>query len=435
MAQLQFNFTIAAPNSRGKVSLCVYNPNTSKRNYMVVNGLINPNCEYWDKKHQCFSGTVPETSHNNDILGKLRAQCDTLIAGGVSDNQELLTLIRKGATEKPIKTLGQFLCELIDEMRCRPTKNYQLAISLLHNLKGENHKVWRDAVKEFPKPMCNGVALIDTPISEIENAHLAAFAKWVKDIKGGSNFKNLNVQLQSVVNKAIERGENKNPITYRFRKDAPAKVTVKSSNELALTLEQFKQIEQMQGKAINRRGYRNKGIQALYLDVALLMYHTMSRPADVISFRYDMIRTTDKGNTVIEYIPIKKRTYNNAIEQKVTIPLTPASLAIINKYRGVSKGGYLLPLPMNETEHDITTVDGFSRWDYYKNKTCGCINAHLKKIGENIGLSFPLSLYTFRRSAITHAVNNGDLNIAKIAGRAGTSLDMIGKHYYQDNEL
>ena len=133
MAQLQFNFTIAAPNSRGKVSLCVYNPNTSKRNYMVVNGLINPNCEYWDKKHQCFSGTIPETSHNNDILGKLRAQCDTLIAGGVSDNQELLTLIRKGATEKPIKTLGQFLCELIDEMRCRPTKNYQLAISLLHN--------------------------------------------------------------------------------------------------------------------------------------------------------------------------------------------------------------------------------------------------------------------------------------------------------------
>ena len=40
-------------------------------------------------------------------------------------------------------------------------------------------------------------------------------------------------------------------------------------------------------------------------------------------------------------------------------------------------------------------------------------------------------MYDFRHSAITHAVNAGG-NVFDIAKAAGTSVDMIGKHYYNE---
>lgn len=436
MGKIKFSFTLNAPNYKGVLCMCAYlnTGGKTQRNYRVVKGLISPNYSNWDNIQQRFIEPTPTAIANNELLSNLRALADEVLRVGVSSTIEFLDALCTGVAPKEVITLADFIEVYIDEQRKNATKNYQLYVTLLNNLKGENHKSIKGVVKTFPKPMCNGVALADTPISEVSNLHLSSFADWVKTEKGGENYNNLNSNLHHVIRVAIERGLNLNKITYRFRADAPKKVTINTDEEKVLTLEQFNAVSAMSGTLVNPTGFRNRNLQQLYLDTALLMYYTLSRPADVLLFRSDMIHQTDKGNWVLRYIPTKKRTYNNAQQHTVTIPLHATALSIIRKYKHQSKGGYLLPLSLNDSQWDITTVEGWHNWRLASNKTLGNVNAHLKKVGEKLGLDFGLTLYAFRRSAISHALDKGE-NIAKIAKRAGTSVAMISKHYYKDTEF
>ena len=67
---------------------------------------------------------------------------------------------------------------------------------------------------------------------------------------------------------------------------------------------------------------------------------------------------------------------------------------------------------------------------YYKsNHICGAINRFLHRVGEKLKAPFQLTLYAFRRSAITHAIMENRLPLAVIAKPAGTSVSMIESHY------
>jgi integrase len=144
-----------------------------------------------------------------------------------------------------------------------------------------------------------------------------------------------------------------------------------------------------------------------------------------------MIHTLSNGTKVLEYIPYKKRTHNNP--QQVKLPLNPNALAIIEKYSGQSKGGYLLPFPMNETHWDISTKDGNDKWRIASNTVLGNINAHLKKVGTLVGVD-GLTLYYFRRSVFSHVASTG-VNSTLLAKHGGTSVRMLEKHYIKDTEL
>lgn len=387
----------------------------------------------WDKRQQRFNGGTQTDVDNNAVLDALRVKCDELLANPqITTPKEFIKALETGITPKDVVTLADFVAILIEEQKQNPSCNYQLYVSLLHNLLGENHKSTKGKVTYFAKPMSKGVTLADTPLADIGDAQLSDFASWVKTVKGGANYKNLNATLLHVVNVAKGRGKNRQEITYKFRTDAPKRVVVGVDKDKVLTLEQFKAIECLSGSVVNPTGYRNRSYQQLYLDAALLMYYTNSRPADVLLFRSDMLKTLENGVTVLTYIPYKKRGYN--VTEIVELPLPQQALEIISRYKGQSSGGYLLPFSMNETRWDLTTVEGNKKWRSASNSTLGNINAHLKKVGDKIGLIFPLSLYAFRRSAITTTVNLCG-NIALVAKRSGTSVKMVSKHYYKDTEL
>ncbi len=415
---------------------CRYTGTSNPRPYTPIEGLTAPSLERWNKKTKRFEGRLTSTDvANNDVLEKLTERCDKLLSNPrITTPSEFITALKTGTAPSEVLTLAEFVKTLKDEEQQNATKNYQLYLTLLHNLKGENHKHQKGEVSKFPKPTYNGRSLAETPLSEIGDAHLFTFANWIKTEKGGANYKNLNATLHHVIAVASQRGLNLQRITYKFRKDAPKKATVNTEVEKVLTAEQFSAITALCGTEVNPTGYRNKAVQQLYLDTALLMYYTLSRPADVILFRSDMISTTEKGTKVLRYIPYKKRNYPNATAHTVCVPLNNEAIRIIEKYSGQSLGGYILPLPLNQTKWDITTVDGNDKWRIASNTVLGNINAHLKKVGAKVGLAFPLTLYAFRRSTISHAINRGD-NSNRVAKRAGTSLKMIDQHYYKDTEI
>ena len=438
---LTFNFT---PSATGRVKGVWYvqaqfKGSNPQRQALKIEGLTNPSIENWDKKKQRFNGGTQTDVDNNVVLETLRDKCNKLLDNPqIATPKQFIEALKTGDTPKTdAETLRQFIETLIYEQKQTATCNYQLYQSLLNNLLGENHKkdnpksVRRNVIK-FPKPMSKGVTLADTPLANVGDAQLSDFASWVKTVKGGANYKNLNATLLHVINVAKGRGKSAQEITYKFRTDAPKKIATGVETAKVLTVEQFKAVESLNGIIVNPTGYRNRSLQQLYLDTALLMYYTNSRPADVILFRADMLKTLANGVTVLTYIPYKKRGYS--VSEVVELPLPQQALDIIERYKGQSKGGYLLPLPMNETNWDITTVEGNKKWRSASNAILGNINAHLKKVGEKIGLNFALSLYAFRRSAITTTVNLCG-NIALVAKRSGTSVKMIAKHYYKDTEL
>lgn len=433
--QLKYIFT---PSASGRAKGVFYvqvqfKGSNPQRQPLKIDGLTAPNLANWDNKQQRFNGGTQTDVDNNAVLDALRVKCDELLANPqITTPKEFIKALETGITPKDVVTLADFVAILIEEQKQNPSCNYQLYVSLLHNLLGENHKNTKGKVAYFAKPMSKGVTLADTPLTDVGDAQLSDFASWVKTVKGGANYKNLNATLLHVVNVAKGRGKNRQEITYKFRTDAPKRVVVGVDKDKVLTLEQFKAIECLSGSVVNSTGYRNRSYQQLYLDAALLMYYTNSRPADVLLFRSDMLKTLENGVTVLTYIPYKKRGYN--VTEIVELPLPQQALEIINRYKDLSTGGYLLPFPMNETRWELTTVEGNKKWRSASNATLGNINAHLKKVGDKIGLNFPLSLYAFRRSAITTTVNLCG-NIALVAKRSGTSVKMVSKHYYKDSEL
>lgn len=117
-------------------------------------------------------------------------------------------------------------------------------------------------------------------------------------------------------------------------------------------------------------------------------------------------------------------------QRDVNIKLPQQAVEIINRYKGQSKGGYLLPLPMNDTEWDKIT--DFATWNTRVKNTEQRINQYLKKWAAALSLEVQnLKMYDFRHSAITHAINAGR-DVFEVARLAGTSVDVIGKHYYND---
>ena len=435
MATIIFSFTTSAPGKRkGLVCLvCAFKGIPSSRKALPVERLESYNPSTWNKKTQRFQPVTATEKANNTKLDAIKDKCDELLdTGNITTPQQLIDAIKENRDAEDLtEKLGDFISVLIDEQRQLPTKNYQLYLSLFNNLNGEDHKSAKGKVRKFEKPMYNGVALVDTPIEKIADEHLMAFANWVKRVKNGKNYKNLNATLLHVVNEARNRTKNFNVIEYRFREDAPIRVKTTAEPLKALTAEQFEKVLSFSGQVINPKGHRNRQMQPLYLDAALLQYYTMARPADMLLWRSDMIHTLSNGTKVLEYIPYKKRTHNNP--QQVKLPLNPNALAIIEKYSGQSKGGYLLPFPMNETHWDISTKDGNDKWRIASNTVLGNINAHLKKVGTLVGVD-GLTLYYFRRSVFSHVASTG-VNSTLLAKHGGTSVRMLEKHYIKDTEL
>lgn len=159
------------------------------------------------------------------------------------------------------------------------------------------------------------------------------------------------------------------------------------------------------------------------------MYYTASRPADVI--QWDWIHNYCEATGQITYIPHKLRHRGG---KRVTINLCPQAIAIIEKYRGHSKGGYLLPLPMNETDWGELDGETYKIWESRRSRTLQSINLWLRRIAEKLKLDVEkLTLYVFRHSAITHCINRYNMNVMKVAAMAGTSVAIINKRYYNPN--
>lgn len=415
--EIYYTLTPSAP-SVAKGVLCVvvgYKGQSTGRKPFPINGITNPNFDFWDKKAKRFKSGTDTAKVNNPILDRVCDLCDKLLANPkITTPQQFIDALKLGAAPDDVLTLGGFLSQIIDEMRNgknnkRPSRAYQTYVNLLHKLEREGD-------------------LINIPIGDIANRHFIQFGNFVlslADNEGRSNYYNLMKLFKQVHKKAFERELNDNSLRFRYADSAP--LTDDVEKLCPLTLEQYRQFCELDLSKIPQSGDKADFYKELYHDVCMFLYELKTRPVDCIRAHTDNI-ITENGKTYLRYVAEKKK--NSKSRDKVTkAELSEKALQIIAKYKGKSSKGYIFPFALNEHDWDYTNAKSWNNWNNRKNRALEMIRVWLKKVQRVLGLEFDLTLYTFRRSALTHACMCDSPNLMRIALNGGTSVNMLQKHY------
>ena len=396
--------------------LCVTEKGTSKRNYKEVQGLTNPDFKTWNKKEQQFKVATYEAINNNNVLREIRERYQLLIdTFNPLSGKELFQLCETSAKVEANKvlTLGGYLESLIIGMRNernkKPSGNYHNYTDLLHKLEKEGK-------------------IINTPLSDIDNKCFIEFGKWLLALHektGKSNYINNMKWFKTTHTKAREHELNSNVLKYKFMNYAP---TIETKEKKALTTRLYDKFLKLDLTRIPQPGCNPLYYLELYHDYCIFLYEMKMRPVDVIRLHNDNI-TSINGKTYISHIPEKKK--NCRKSKSVRNEITETAQRIIDKYKGNSSQGYIFPFAMNEYKWDMKNADSWNRWNNRKKSTEEKINKFLKKAAPFIGVSpDDFTLYTFRRSTITHEIEANKKSPARIAAEAGTSVAMIEKHYF-----
>lgn len=413
--QLRYTLTPSAP-SKAKGVLCVvigYKGQSTGRKSFPIDGITNPNYEFWDKKAQRFKDGTDTARANNPVLEKICALCDELLKDTtITTPVQFYNALELGRV--PVTTLGDFLNQLIDEMRNgtnnkRPSRHYQTYRNLLHKLEREGN-------------------LINVPIGEICNSHFIQFSNFIlslADDEGKSNYLNLMKYFKQVHKKAFDRELNDNALRFKYTDNAPF---ADDEEKLpSLTLEQYAQFCELDLSTIPQSGVNADFYKELYHDVCIFLYEVKTRPVDFIHAHTDNIVIVN-GKHYYKYVAEKKKNYKGR-DKVVYAPLSEKALQIIAKYEGKSSKGYIFPFSLNEFDWDYTNAQSWNKWNNRKNRALEMVRVWLKKVQKIMKLEFDLTLYTFRRSALSHACMAKNANLMQIALNGGTSVNMLQKHY------
>lgn len=457
MATLKFKFTTRGQgNFRNKLTLQSTVKGSSTRHYMIVEDLLKKfDLNDWNEEKGKFIDGE-NAIFNNSVLSELLCECISLSGNRTfaTGKDFFMYYCRiKDSNKEIIPTFLEWLDMYIEEERFKAngkSSSYQSYITLKHKLSGIDLK----NNKSFDAPRCNGKIIGDFLVTEINTVCFLSFSNWVLTELKGKGYRNLCATFIASIVKLKDRfpawrfNEVK---STNWRKNIPKKTRLADcltatqklqavSDEIPVLT--FKEIELIENLDLNLVKYnenrRNLSLLELYRDYALLIYYISSRPADVLQLH--SIRNYSKKARKIIYVPFKLRNRtakativdlnDNSANSEVVKSMNAKALAIIGKYENQSKGGYLLPFPINERDWGMIDGENYASWETHRNDTLQQVNGALKKIAEVLNLSVQnLTLYTFRHSSITHAINSGE-NWGTVAYRAGTSVKMIENHYY-----
>ena len=441
-ATFRLRLTTAGQSSyKGKLALSITLKGTSQRTYIRINGLNNPDYNNWDEKQGIFVGHDENTEHNNKIANTLYRAVEA-----IKDNpnlefhtvQDLKQAYTQGINIQAKKniTFGELVSIIDKEEYDKGTGGtYQVYRNLKNKLYALNG------------PTYNGVRIADIPAKEICDEHFIAFSDWLHKYPR-YGYKN----LMAIFHASFQRCRTtcgirpNNVLTFQWRKETSNTNTEKrsfydlkkeyNSQITTLTTQEIKRFANFDLSLIAPKQTEYKQLLEIYFDMCLFMYYTLSRPVDVIRLKWKNYKE-DEGKLTYRVYKLRNKKKSTIVETG----LSKKAIAIIEKYKGRNKHGYIFPLPINETNWDEFTnwIDNgkeYERnWDAKRNHTIGAINQYLKKIQVIEKFNVPkLHLYVFRHSAITHAIRTHGMNPQNVADIAGTSVDKIMKHYLGHSE-
>ena len=438
MSRISLKFT----KKDGKFCLCALVKGTQVRHYKVVNVLKNPNFSKWNPQAQMFVSKAENDLQNNILLLNFLAPFEKLLEEHQFESgKDLFAMYDLGEKERIEKalleeqkemTLGEYLEQVIEDLKNptkrKPSANYMTYQTLQSKLLKENR-------------------IIRTPISKVNRNTFVHFSDFILNQKGlkgtGKNYISLMKLLIATINRARKAGLTDYTPNFPYMDYAPVinKLSEKAADlnnsggtVKSLSPDQYDRFVALDLDCIQLRKPHLNFFKELYRDFCILLYEMKSRPIDIMKLTWDNIAFNKQyGRWTCTYIPSKKKNYSFMREHDtnplVVQFLTPRAMEIILKYKDKSKYGYVLPFAHNNKKWDLEDPDQYHSYYIQQNRAQGRINRFLWKVGDYFGLPYHLTIYAFRRTAITKALIDNDMPISMLAKVAGTSVGMIEHHY------
>lgn len=360
----------------------------------------NPKLTYWNEKRSKFTSQAADYEENNTRLAELFLICSNIVeqhpglsVKEVADRFEKAIRIVQPEEEEledaQTTRIADFINVIIEREKCKKGCNFEIYDKLLKKCRKMfmDFDTWTFAQLNYKR--CNQIAntMLKYPgYRTTSKAFRNMLGKAHKDIDVPFDLTQIN--------------------GFSFASLLPDRDTEDIELPDVLTTEQVR---------IFTSYICTSEREQMCYDFCIFMLHSFMAPCDVISLKTNNI--TRNGTLLFR----RKKTH-----VRTEVPITPVMQRIIDKYKGTGYGNYIFPIMDDEKALKYKTRD------YFYKKFREELSDWLKLPGRKMHLDFRLYPYVFRHTAITLALDGG-LPLTYIASTAGTSVEMIQKHYYNGN--
>lgn len=368
-----------------------------------------PDIKHWKQDKEMFSGYAEFYKENNQILEDFKAIYWKLIQEHPELSAKQVACFYKAQQQRTGSKPVQLTAWGVEDYKNSVSKYLEVVISRERAKQGCNYESYYKLLARCRRDIGG---FDDMPFSTIDYNQMVTIAYiFARE----PSYKNISKTFRALLGKAHKDPDVNFRLSqigdFRFCDYSPCKYDIESKHPDILNSQQLRAFLNTSPYNLTPN-YKNRSEIALYYDFCVFMFNSFFSPCDVIKAKK---RDVTNRNTIMVR---RKKTH-----RPVEVPITPAMKLIIDKYKGMSKDGYIFPIMDDKKEKEYKTKD--YTFKNFREK----LNNWLKGVGHYLGLDFNLYAYVFRHTAITVAIDSG-LPVSYISNAAGTSVEMIQQHYY-----
>lgn len=368
-----------------------------------------PDLKHWKQDKEMFSGYAEFYKENNQILEDFKAIYWKLIQEHPELSAKQVACFYKAQQQRTGSKPVQLTVWGVEDYKNSVSKYLEVVISRERAKQGCNYESYYKLLARCRRDIGG---FDDMPFSTIDYNQMVTIAYiFARE----PSYKNISKTFRALLGKAHKDPDVNFRLSqigdFRFCDYSPCKYDIESKHPDILNSQQLRAFLNTSPYNLTPN-YKNRSEIALYYDFCVFMFNSFFSPCDVIKAKK---RDVTNRNTIMVR---RKKTH-----RPVEVPITPAMKLIIDKYKGMSKDGYIFPIMDDKKEKEYKTKD--YTFKNFREK----LNNWLKGVGHYLGLDFNLYAYVFRHTAITVAIDSG-LPVSYISNAAGTSVEMIQQHYY-----
>lgn len=368
---------------------------------------------HWNQKKQCFVASAPESKANNETLQRIIAPYLEAADSWDGDLKDFIELHKKKkkvfVPKKPtFSGKGSDRPYTLKDMM-----DYEIAYQMTKvrhdgTIKG-TFEMYEKAAKRISE-FCvhKNVHYDKVLLSEVDADFVNSFFEYVESKKAGK-YVYLSSVLKALLNKAAKNGwyDTSQLIGANWKKKS-----VSVHKYETLTREQCRRFINMK---IEEMPFPKGKYTELMRDFCVFILFTCQSPCDAICLKYENVIG---GNLIF-----KRRKIDEKQHHPCMVPVNDVIEAILKKYKGANKDGYIFPIRTAKKIATSKTNNGDIK------KFIGHCNAWLALLGKTLGCNFRLHLYTFRHTGITNYMSRG-IDHLFVSEMAGTDVKNLKSTYY-----
>lgn len=376
--------------------------------YVNVNKYLKGNLKksHWDAAGKCFHRSAPYAETNNKFLEDfIRKYLDMSDNAGMSPSK-LIAVVRGDDNQSDELTVFRALDIIIERIK-ENSRNSDGSLS-------EGYSAYEKTKKRLGE-YCRSLKFDPETLvfSDITPQFVNNFIAWASG-RGTGRCLYVSQTIRAFLVKADTDG------WFDFE-------TVKKCNWMkkigrsakkyeSLTEEQCRKLIEMPLSELPK-----SRLASLYRDFCIFILFTCQSPCDAISLRWSDIQNINGADCFV----FKRRKIATKQSTDCIVPINDTLRKIMNKWRKVSRDGYIFPIRSKDKIRNSIVENGDIKHFISR------INTWLKKLSPILGCKFGLHTYVFRHTGITHYISKGVSHVY-VANLAGTSVSNIEKIYYNN---